>query len=164
VTDNLILITLLVKLGVVASVASVLARVVTFRRLIFAERRSPRQTLGLLAFFLVPLTLGVWVRFWVPNFLAADISFATVILLGLLVGPGWAMLGGVALAMPAVYNHEYLALPFDAALGLGAACWGGLSRRRRSGPSLPSSTSAFTAGCGATCASRALTASFCCCF
>ena len=62
VTDKLILITLLVKLGVVASVASVLARVGTFRRLFFAEQRTPRQTLALLAFFLVPLTLGVWVR------------------------------------------------------------------------------------------------------
>ena len=124
VTDNLILITLLVKLGVVASVASVLARVSTFRHLFFAERRSPRQTLALLAFFLVPLTLGVWIRIVVPNFLAADISFATVILLGLLLGPGWAVLGGVVLAGPAFYHHEYLALPFNAALGLGAGLLG----------------------------------------
>jgi two-component system LytT family sensor kinase len=124
VTDNLILITLLVKLGVVASVASVLARVSTFRRLFFAEQRGPRQTLALLAFFLVPLTLGVWVRIAVPNFLAADISFETVILLGLLLGPEWAMLGGVVLSGPAVYNHEYLALPFNAALGLAAGLLG----------------------------------------
>jgi two-component system LytT family sensor kinase len=124
VTDNLILVTLLVKLGVVASVASVLARVTTFRRLFFAEQRSPGQTLGLLAFFLVPLTLGVWVRFAVPNFLAADVSFAAVILLGLLVGPGWAMLGGVVLSAPAVFHHEYLALPFNALLGLGAGLLG----------------------------------------
>ncbi len=118
VTDTLILITLLVKLGVVASVASVLARASSFRRLFFAEHRHPRQTLALLAFFLVPLTLGVWVRITVPNFLAADISFATVILLGLFLGPGWATLGGVVLSAPAVYHHEYLALPFNAALGL----------------------------------------------
>ena len=124
VTDKLILITLLVKLGVVASVASILARAGSFRRLFFAERRSPRQTLALLAFFLVPLTLGVWVRLAVPNFLAADISFETVILLGLLVGPGWAVLGGVVLSAPAVYHHEYLALPFNAALGLAAGLLG----------------------------------------
>ena len=124
VTDNLILVTLLVKLGVVASVASVLARVTTFRRLFFAEQRRPRQTLALLAFFLVPLTLGVWVRLAVPNFLAADVSFAAVILLGLLVGPGWAMLGGVVLSAPAVFHHEYLALPFNALLGLGAGLLG----------------------------------------
>jgi len=124
VTDRLIWITLLVKLGVVASVASILARVVTFRRLFFADRRTPRQTLALLAFFLVPLTLGVWVRFWVPNFLAADISFETVVLLGLLLGPRWAMLGGVVLSGPAVYHHEYLALPFNVALGLAAGILG----------------------------------------
>jgi two-component system, LytTR family, sensor kinase len=120
VTDRLLLITLLVKLGVVASLASILARASTFRRLFFAEERRPRQTLGLLAFFLVPLTLGVWVRLVVPNFLAADISFETVILLGLLVGPGWAMLSGAILSVPAVLHHEFLAFPFNVSLGLAA--------------------------------------------
>ena len=121
---HLILITLLVKLGVMAAVASVLARVSSFRRLFFADLRRPRQTLALLAFFLIPLTLGVWIRIAVPNFLAADISFETIILLGLLLGPEWAVLGGVVLAAPAVYHHEYLALPFDAALGLAAGLLG----------------------------------------
>jgi two-component system LytT family sensor kinase len=129
VSDNLILITLLVKLGVVASVASVLARVTTFRRLFFVDQRRPRQTLALLAFFLVPLTLGVWIRIAVPNFQAADISFETIILLGLLLGPEWAMLGGLALAAPAIYHHEYLALPFNEALGLVAGVLGRLVER-----------------------------------
>jgi two-component system LytT family sensor kinase len=125
VPDNkLIIITLLVKLGVAAAVASALARSRTFQRLLFAEHRQHRQTAGLLAFFLVPLTLGVWVRTVVPNFLAADISFETVILMGLLLGPGWAMLGGVVLSVPAVYHHEFLALPFNAALGLAAGTLG----------------------------------------
>ena len=123
-SDHLILITLLVKLCVMAAVASVLARVSSFRRLFFADLRRPRQTLALLAFFLIPLTLGVWIRIAVPNFLAADISFETIILLGLLLGPEWAVLGGVVLAAPAVYHHEYLALPFDAALGLAAGLLG----------------------------------------
>ena len=124
VTDTLILITLLVKLGVAAAVASALARSRTFQRLLFAERRSKGQTAALVAFFLVPLTLGVWVRTKVPNFLAADISFETVILLGLLVGPGWAMLGGVVLSVPAVLHHEYLTPLFNAALGLAAGLLG----------------------------------------
>ncbi len=129
-TDKLVLITLLVKLGVVASVASILARASSFRRLFFAERRSPRQTfLALLTFFLVPLTLGVWVRLTVPNFFAADISFETVVLLGLLVGPAWAVLGGVVLSAPAFYHHEFLALPFNAALGLAAGVLGDFVER-----------------------------------
>jgi two-component system LytT family sensor kinase len=118
VTDKLILITMLVKLGVVASVASILARSGSFRRLFFAEQRRPRQTLALLAFFLIPLTLGVWIRLIVPNFQAADISFETIVLLGLLIGPGWAMLGGILLSAPALLHHEFLALPFNASLGL----------------------------------------------
>ena len=124
VTNTLILITLLVKFGVAASVASALARARTFQRLLFAETRSAGQTMALLAFFLVPLTLGVWLRFTVPNFLAADISFETVILLGLLVGPMWAMLGGMVLAGPAIYHHEYLALPFNAGVGIAAGLLG----------------------------------------
>ncbi len=124
VTETLLWVTLLVKLGVVASVASILARGSTFRRLFFAEKRRPAQTLALLAFFLVPLTLGVWVRLVVPNFLAADISFETVILLGLLIGPNWAMLSGAVLSVPAVLHHEFLALPFNVALGLAAGTIG----------------------------------------
>jgi len=125
VPDNkLILITLLIKLGVAAAVASALARSRTFQRLLFAEHRRHRDTAIMLAFFLVPLTLGVWVRTTVPNFFAADISFETTILLGLLVGPGWAMLGGAVLAVPAVLHHEYLAPLFNVVLGLGAGVLG----------------------------------------
>jgi len=124
VDDKLILITLLVKLGVAASVASALARSRTFQRLLFADHRRPRQTIGLLAFFLVPLTLGVWVRLNVPNFQAADISFETVILLGLMLGPGWAMLSALVLAVPAVIRHEYLAAPFLCAVGLVGGVFG----------------------------------------
>jgi two-component system LytT family sensor kinase len=125
VPDNkLILITLLVKLGVAAAVASALARSKTFEGLLFAEHRRHRETAVMLAFFLVPVTLGVLVRTTVPNFLAADISFETCILMGLLVGPWWALLGGAVLAGPAVFHHEFLALPFNAALGLASGFLG----------------------------------------
>jgi len=124
VTNTLILITLLVKLGVIAAVASALARARTFQKLLFADRRRPSQTIALLAFLVVPLTAGVWIRTKVPNFLAADISLETIVLLGLLIGPGWSMLGGVVLSLPAVFHHEYLALPFNACLGLAAGVLG----------------------------------------
>src|SRR5665213_1045560 len=80
--------------------------------------------MALMAFMLVPLTLGVWVRTKVANFQAADISFETTILLGLLVGPVWAMVGGIVLSVPAIIHGEYLALPFNAALGLAAGLLG----------------------------------------
>jgi two-component system LytT family sensor kinase len=124
VNNTLVVITVLIKFGVAAAVASALARARRFQRLLFAERRRMRETVALLAFFLVPLTLGVWVRTRVPNFLAADISFETVILLGLLLGPGWAMLGGLVLSIPAALHHEYLTPFFNLAVGFAAGILG----------------------------------------
>jgi two-component system LytT family sensor kinase len=122
---KLILITLLVELGVAAAVASSLARSTRFKRLLLLKDRSPAGTLRLLAWICVPLMLGVWVRVRVANFLAADISFEATAILGLLLGPWWAMLGGVALALPAAKHGEYLALPVNLAV---AAVFGAYRR------------------------------------
>jgi two-component system LytT family sensor kinase len=99
-------------------VSSALARSRAFKRLLFAERRTTAQTLGLLAFICVPLTLGVWARVTVPNFLAADIGFETTTILGILLGPLPAIAGGTLLAVPAMLHHEYLTLPFNLAVAL----------------------------------------------
>jgi two-component system LytT family sensor kinase len=122
---KLILITLLVELGVAAAVASSLARSTNFKRLLLRRERTRRETLGLIAWICVPLMLGVMVRVRVPNFLAADLSFEASALLGLLLGPWAAMLGGAALALPSVMHHEYLALPVNLAI---ASIFGGFRR------------------------------------
>ncbi len=113
IDPKLILITLLVELGVAAAVSSSLARSKTFKELLLTRYRTVRQNALLVAMICVPLTLGVWVRVTVPNFLAADLSFETTILLGILVGPIAAMAGGSALAVPALLHHEYWALPVN---------------------------------------------------
>ena len=110
---KLILITLLVELGVAAAVSASLARSKRFKDLLLLPRRTPRQTAWLVAMICIPLTLGVWVRTTVPNFLAADLSFEITILLGILVGPLAAMAGGATLAIPALLHHEYWALPVN---------------------------------------------------
>ncbi len=109
---KLILITLLIKLGVAAAVSSALGRSRSFQRVLFSEHRRPKQQLQLILFLCVPLALGVWVRTTVPNFYAADISFETTIILGVLLGPLSAMLGAILFSIPAVFHHEYLTLPF----------------------------------------------------
>jgi two-component system LytT family sensor kinase len=122
--SRLILITLLIKLGVAAAVSSALGRSREFQNLLFRDDRTLAQTLGLLAFICVPLGLGVWVRVTVPNFYAADISFETTILLGILVGPGAALLGATVLSLPAVLHGEFLALPFLLAVAVTAGIYG----------------------------------------
>src|SRR3984957_19714976 len=122
--SRIVLISLLIKLGVAAAVSAVTARALTFQRLLFAERRNTSQTLGLLAFLCIPLTLGVWIRFIVPNFYAADIGFETVIILGVLLGPWSALLGGTVLSLPAMLHHEYLTLPFFLAVAVVSGLYG----------------------------------------
>ena len=110
---KLILITLLVELGVAAAFSSSLARSKTFKHLLLKTDRTPREVVGLLAMICIPMTLGVWIRVSVPNFLAADLSFETTILLGILMGPLAAVAGGTMLAIPALLHHEYWALPVN---------------------------------------------------
>jgi two-component system, LytTR family, sensor kinase len=121
---RIIFITLLIKLGVAAAVAAALARSRTFQRLLLRDARSIGQTLGLLAFICIPLGLGVYFRVTVSNFLGADISFETTVLLGILVGPASALLGAVMLALPAVLHGEYLALPFLLTVAVVASIYG----------------------------------------
>ncbi len=122
--SRLILITLLIKLGVAAAVAAALARSRTFQSLLLRDDRTLGQTLGLLAFICIPLGLGVWFRVTVPNFLGADISLETTILIGILVGPGAALIGAIVLALPAVLHREFLDLPFLLAVAVTAGIYG----------------------------------------
>ena len=104
---RLVLISLLIKLGIAAAVSSALARSRVFKRLLFAEDRTAGETIGLLACICIPLTLGVWARVTVPNFLAADIAFETTVILGVLLGPWWAAVGGafLSLSYPGSWNQ-----------------------------------------------------------
>jgi two-component system LytT family sensor kinase len=110
-SDNLILITLLVELGVAAAFASSLARSMRFKRLLLrGAERTRAETMALVAWICFPLMLGVVVRIRVQNFLAADLSFEATTLLALVFGPAAAFAGAVLLALPAVLHGEYFAL------------------------------------------------------
>jgi len=124
IESKLILITLLVKLGVAAAVSSALARPRSFQNLLFSDDHTAKRAMRLVAFICIPLGLGVWVRVTVPNFLAADISFETTIILGILLGPWSAIGGAVLLSFPAVLHHEYLALPFLVAVAITSGIFG----------------------------------------
>ncbi|HTK94176.1 MAG TPA: histidine kinase [Terriglobales bacterium] len=116
--QRLILITLLVKLGVAAAVASAVGRSKEFKRLLFRDQRSFPQTAGFVAFMAVPIGLGVIVRQNVRNFLAADIAFESVILMGVMGGPVAGALFGLLVGAPGLFNHEYFAAPFYVATGM----------------------------------------------
>jgi two-component system LytT family sensor kinase len=120
-----LLFTLLLKVGVASSIAALLARWNTFRRVLFTEERDADQKLKLMLFMTPPLILGVTLRLLRPSYGFADLSLEGAFLMGLLGGRVVGPIGGAIITIPALLSHEWLAMPAAATAGL----LGGLIRQ-----------------------------------
>ncbi len=120
-----LLFTLLLKVGVASSMAALLARWNTFRRVLFTEERDPDQKLKLMLFMTPPLVVGVTLRLVGFPYRFADSSLEGAFLMGLLGGRVVGPIGGAIITIPALMAHEWLAMPAAAAAGL----LGGLIRQ-----------------------------------
>ena len=116
--QRLILVTLLIKLGIAATVSTVLGRSKEFKKLLFQEQRETQQKIYLALWMALPIALGVWIRFSVHNFVAADLSFETSILLGVIGGRLCGAVGGSIIALPAVLHGEWASLPVNVFCGI----------------------------------------------
>ena len=114
-----LLTTLVVKLAVVAVLATMLVRFRQFRRILLTEQRAWRERL-IFAFSLgLPLSGGVAARLLL-NYDAADLSLAGPFLAGLIAGPYAGAIVGAMVGGPALLvAGEAIALPF--AVGCGFA-------------------------------------------
>ena len=119
------LFTLLLKVGVAASFAALLARWNTFRRVLFTEERDPDQKLKLMLFMTPPLVVGVALRLVGLPYRFADLSVEGAFLMGLLGGRVVGPIGGAIITIPALMAHEWLGMPAASAAGL----LGGLIRQ-----------------------------------
>jgi len=117
VDQKIILVTLLVKLGASAAIASALVRSWEFHSRLFKDVRPLRDRVFVTVAIAVPYGLGVQVRHMVSNFKAADLSFEGTVIMGLMGGPTAGALGGVLVSLPAVVHGEFLALPFNLLTG-----------------------------------------------
>src|SRR5277367_3016300 len=120
-----LLFTLLLKVGVASSIAALLARWNTFRRVLFTEERDPDQKLKLMLFMTPPLILGVALRLVGAPYRFADLSVEGAFLIGLLGGRVVGPIGGAIITIPALLGHEWLAMPAASTAGL----LGGLIRQ-----------------------------------
>ena len=116
--QRLVLVTLLIKLGVAAAISSVLARSRRFRVLLFREMRPLSENLEMVAFIGVPYALGVIVRHSVKNFIAADLSFESAILMGVITGRVGGMAGGLLVSLPQLAMQDWTNLPVNVLAGL----------------------------------------------
>jgi two-component system LytT family sensor kinase len=120
-----LLFTLLLKVGVSASFAALLARWNTFRRVLFTEERDPDQKLKLMLFMTPPLIVGVILRLVGAPYRFADLSLEGAFLMGLLGGRVVGPIGGAIITIPSLMAHEWLGMPAAATAGL----LGGLIRQ-----------------------------------
>ncbi len=120
-----LLFTLLLKVGVAASVAALLARYAVFRKVLFTEVRDSDQKVKLMLFLTPPLAIGVLLRVVSHPYRFADLMLEGSFLLGLLGGRVVGTMGGSFVSLPAFFNHEWLSAPMAAFAGL----LGGLIRQ-----------------------------------
>lgn len=113
-----LLTTLVVKLAVVATLATMLVRFRQFRNILLTERRDWPERLIFALFFGIPLTAGVTARLLL-NYDAADLTLTGSFLAGLLAGPYAGAIVGAMVGAPALIGGEFIALPF--AVGCGFA-------------------------------------------
>ncbi len=118
------LITLLVKVAVVASLASVGVRIDAAKRMLLREERTLAQRVRLALWFTAIFTPGVAIRVVTHSYDALDLAMEGTLLAGITGGYMCGWIAGMAIAVPAMFAHEPLTLPFLAAVGLG----GGLLR------------------------------------
>src|SRR5712692_5668690 len=116
--EQVLLTTLVVKLAVMAALATMLVRYRRFRHILIFERRDWRDRLIFVLFFGIPLMAGVAARLLL-NYKAADLSLEGAFLAGLIAGPYAGALVGVLVGIPAEIAGEVIALPF--AVGCGFA-------------------------------------------
>jgi two-component system LytT family sensor kinase len=116
--EELLLLTLMVKLAVAAVLSTMLVRFPWFRRILLTEKRDWPERLVFAASLGVPLTAGVLARLLL-HYEAADLTLSGSFLAGLLAGPYAGAIVGTMTGTPALIAGEWIALPF--AVGCGFA-------------------------------------------
>ncbi len=115
--DQLVMVTILVKLGVMASIASLLIRFGAFKSLLYKTELSLKEKLIFALLSGMLLSSGVIVRLLL-NYGAADLSLSGTVLVGLLAGPLTGAAVGLMVGAPAAFNGEILALPLGVLYGV----------------------------------------------
>jgi two-component system LytT family sensor kinase len=113
------LLTLLLKLGVVTSLASILVRSNWFKRMLMLEQRTLKQrvllALGFASIFGAGIATRVITR---GSYQAVDLGLEASLLAGILAGYVTGLASGVLISLPAMFAGELLTMPLFAAVGV----------------------------------------------
>src|SRR5437867_3589874 len=110
------LVSLLVKIGMVAALASILVRWNPVKRMLLREERTLNQRLRFGVWLGGIFSFGVLVRI-LAGYQAADLSLEGALVAGLLGGYVAGSTAGCLIGLPAFAYHEILALPLMVGVG-----------------------------------------------
>src|SRR5213594_1326155 len=117
-SEQVLLTTLVVKLAVIAALATMLVRYRRFRHILIFERRLWPDRLAFALGLGIPIAGGVAARLLL-GYNAADLTLEGSFLAGLIAGPYAGATVGALAGLPPFANGEFIALPF--AVGCGFA-------------------------------------------
>lgn len=114
-----LLVPLLVRLAVAASLASILVRSAKIKRMLMREERTLVQRLQLALGVSVIFGAGVAVRVTTGNsYQAVDLGFEGSLLAGILAGYVTGLTSGVLISVPAMLHGEFASMPLFAGVGV----------------------------------------------
>src|SRR6202167_5041619 len=111
-------ITLLLKIGVAASIASVGVRFAAVKRMLLREERTLAQRIRLALWFAAIFAPGVVFRLVNTSYSALDLALEGSLLAGVTGGYVCGWFAGMMIAVPQMFAGEVLSLPFLAVVGL----------------------------------------------
>jgi two-component system, LytTR family, sensor kinase len=112
------LVPLLLKLGAMASIASILARSNSFKAMLMLESRTLNQRLTLSLLLSLVFGASVALRVLVPAYQVADLGVEGSLIAGILGGYVTGLLSGILISVPAVVSHHHLDMPLLAGIGV----------------------------------------------
>jgi two-component system LytT family sensor kinase len=115
---------LLLKLAVMASIASILARFNTFKSMLMLENRTLNQRVKLSLWLSVVFGASVATGVLMPNYKVANMGLEGSLIAGILGGYVTGLLSGVMISIPSMLIGDRIAMPLLAGIGV----FGGLLR------------------------------------
>ena len=116
--DQQQLVTLLLRVAVAASLASILSRFTAFQRMLMREERTLVQRVKLALSCAALYGASVATRVLNPNYHAVDLGLEGSLVAGLVGGYVSGLLAGVLISLPALFNGELMSMPLFAGVGV----------------------------------------------
>jgi two-component system, LytTR family, sensor kinase len=110
--------TLLLRIAVAASLASILSRFAAFQRMLMREERTLLQRVQLALSFAAPYGTCVMLRVVSTGYQAVDLGLEGSFTAGIVGGYVSGLLAGVLISIPAVFRGELMSMPLFAGVGV----------------------------------------------